>query len=211
MEKVKQQKRNRLVALAFASVLLLLVYGPLAQWFVAADRFLYDHLAGRAPNTALDNTYIASINEKHLSREDVLKKYGQVIQILQNSGVRQIVLPNPPELSSSDALPEWARLLKAKSPVFVPTGHRFAEIATHNGVVSIQPDSDNVLRQSELWQLNNGIMSPSLALAISFESSESGSDSGNKFSGTNDVIFFSNYVELPRVDLDQLLKSDATA
>jgi CHASE2 domain-containing sensor protein len=44
------QKRNRLIALSFASVLLLLVYGPLAPWFVTADRFLYDTFSSGLPN-----------------------------------------------------------------------------------------------------------------------------------------------------------------
>jgi len=209
LEKEKLQKRNRLITLTFASVLLLVVYGPLEQWFVAADRFLYDQLAGGMPNTAPDNTYIASIDAKRASREDVLKQYGQIIQVLHNSGVRRIILPNPPELSPSDALPEWTALLNSPSPVFVPTRHRFSEIATRDGAVNIRPDSDTVLRQSDLWQLDSGVMSPSMPLAINFESSESGS--GNMFSGADDVIFFSNYAEIPRIDLDRLLASNATA
>ena len=209
MEKEKLQKRNRLVALTFASVLLLVVYGPLAHWFVAADRFLYDQFAGGMPNTAPENTYIVSIDKKRTSREDVLSKYGQIIQTLQNSGVRRIILPNPPEFSSTDALPEWSALLNSSIPVFVPTQHRFADVATRSGVVSIRPDSDSVLRQSELWQLKSGVMSPSLALAINLESSESGA--GSMFSDPDDVIFFSNYVEIPRFDLNRLLASDATA
>jgi len=209
LQKGKLQKRNRLISLTFASVLLLVVYGPLAQWFVGVDRFLYDQLAGSMPNSAPDNTYIASIDTKRVSQEDVLRQYGQIIQVLQNSGVRRIILPNPPELSSTDALPEWAALLNSPSPVFVPTGHRLSEVATRNGAVIMQPDSDSVLRQSNLWQLDSGIMSPSMPLAINFESSESGS--GNMFSGADDVIFLSNYAEIPRIDLDQLLASDATA
>jgi len=208
LDKEKQQKRNRLIALTFASVLLLVVYGPLAPWFVAADRVLYDQLAGSMPNEALENTYIASIDRKRISHEDVLRQYGQIIQILQNSGVRRIILPNPPELSSTDELPGWAALLNAPSPVFVPTRHRLADVATRDGVVNIHSDSDNVLRQSELWQLDSGVMSASLPLAINFESSETGS--GNMFSGADDVIFFSNYAELPRINLDRLLESDST-
>ena len=209
MDKEKQQKRNRLIALSFVSVLLLVVYGPLAQWFVAADRVLYDQLAGGMPNKALENTYIASIDTKRSSREDVLQVYGQVLQILQNSGVRRIILSNPPAFSLSDELPDWTALLNSASPVFVPTRHRFADVATRDGFVSVRPDSDNVLRQSQLWQLNSGVMSPSLPLAINFESSATGA--GNMFSGADDVIYFSSYVELPRIDLDRLLASEATA
>ena len=209
MDKEKQQKRNRLIALSFVSVLLLVVYGPLAQWFVAADRVLYDQLAGGMPNKALENTYIASIDTNRSSREDVLQVYGRVLQILQNSGVRRIILSNPPAFSLSDELPDWTALLNSASPVFVPTRHRFADVATRDGFVSVRPDSDNVLRQSQLWQLNSGVMSPSLPLAINFESSATGA--GNMFSGADDVIYFSSYVELPRIDLDRLLASEATA
>ena len=59
-----QQKRNRIISLSFASLLLLLLYGPLANWFVAADRVLYDQLAGGMPNEALKDTYIASIDAR---------------------------------------------------------------------------------------------------------------------------------------------------
>jgi hypothetical protein len=38
------------MALTFAYLLLLLGYGPLAQWFGAADRVLYDQLAGSMLN-----------------------------------------------------------------------------------------------------------------------------------------------------------------
>ena len=33
------------VTLAFVSVLLMLIYGPGAPWFVAGDRFVYDQVA----------------------------------------------------------------------------------------------------------------------------------------------------------------------
>ena len=72
MDKENQQKRNRLIALIFASVLLLVVYGPLAPWFVAADRVLYDRLAGTLSPVALDKAYIVSIDDKRLLRPEVL-------------------------------------------------------------------------------------------------------------------------------------------
>jgi tRNA A-37 threonylcarbamoyl transferase component Bud32 len=207
LDKAKQQKRNRIIALSFAGLLLLVVYGPLAPWFVAADRVLYDQLAGAMPNTALDSTYIVSIDSSHATDEDVLKTYGQVIQVLQDSDVRRIIMPNPPAMSATDPLPAWAALLKGPSPGFVPTGHRFSDVAARDGFVSVRLDSDNVLRKSELWQLNNGVMSPSLPLAINFESSESGE--GNLLASADDVIFFSNYAELQRVDVAQLLANSS--
>ncbi len=207
MDTEKQQKRNRIIALSFASLLLLVIYGPLAQWFVAADHVLYDQLAGGMPNKALENAYIASIDTNRSTHDEVLNKYGQVIQSLQKSGVRRIILSNPPEIPTADELPGWSALLNTRTPVFVPTRHRFADVATRDGFIKFQPDSDNVLRQSELWQLNSGVMSPSLPLAINFQSSETGA--GNLLSSADDVIYFSSYVELPRIDVDGLLGADA--
>jgi hypothetical protein len=208
LDKDKQQKRNRIIALTFASVLLLVVYGPLAQWFVAADRVLYDQLAGSMPNQALDNAYIASIDTRRLAQDEVLERYGDVIEVLQNSGVQRIILPNPPEINAADELPGWAALLGSTGSVFAPTRHRFADLATRAGFVAVRLDGDNILRQSELWQLSNGVMSPSLPLAIDFESSESGAS--NMLSIADDVIYFSSYVELPRIDVDELLKTAST-
>ncbi len=205
LDKENQQKRNRIIALTFASVLLLVVYGPLAQWFVAADRVLYDQLAGGMPNKALENAYIATIDTKRSTGQEVLEDYGRVIQILQDSGVRRIILSNPPQISATDELPGWSALLTSPSPVFVPTRHRLSDVATRDGFVTVRSDSDNVLRQSRLWQLNGGVMSPSLPLAIDFESSESGM--GNLLSSADDVIFFSSYVDLPRVDIARLLEA----
>ena len=206
MDKAQQQKRNRIIALSFASVLLLLVYGPLAQWFIAADRVLFDQLAGGMPNKPLQNAYIASIDSRRSSTDEVLQEYGDVIEVLQNSGAKRIILANPPELPESENLPAWSPLLDGPTPVFVPTRHRFADVATRDGFIAFNPDADNVLRQSELWQLNNGVMSPSLALAIDFETSETGM--GTLLARADDLIYFSSYVDLPRIDVDQLLKSD---
>lgn len=205
MDTAAQQKRNRIIALAFASVLLLLMYGPLAQWFIAADRVLYDQLAGGMPNQSSENTFIASIDAVRASDKEVLDQYGAVLEVLQNSGVRRIILANPPVISESDELPGWTALIDSPSPVFVPTRHRLSSVASRDGFVGLRPDSDNVLRRSELWQLNNGIKSPSLSLAVGFESSESGS--GNALSSADDFIFLSSYVELPRLDVAQLISS----
>ncbi len=209
METNKQQKRNRIIALSFACLLLLVVYGPLAQWFVAADRVLYDQLAGGMPNKALDNAYIASIDTKRSTHDEVMSRYGQVIEALQNSGAGRIILSNPPDIPASDELPAWSALLNSQSPVFVPTRHRLADLATRDGFITIRPDSDNVLRQSELWQLNSGVMSPSLPLAIDFESSETGT--GSMLSSAEDLIYFSSYVDLPRINVNHLLSADSTA
>ena len=209
MDTAKQQKRNRIIALSFVSVLLLVVYGPLAQWFVAADRVLYDQLAGGMPNKALDNAYIATIDNSRATRVEILDQYGQVIKALQEAGARRIILSNPPEIPATMELPGWSTSLKTSIPVFVPTRHRLAEVATRDGFIAVRPDSDDVLRQSKLWQLNGGVMSPSLPLAIDFESSETGA--GFLLSSADDLIYFSSYVELPRIDVDSLLSADSPA
>ena len=201
------RKRNRLIALAFVSVLLLLIYGPLAQWFISADRVLYDQLAGGRPARALDNAYIVSINPQKKSAEAILDEYGQIIEALQASGVRHIVLANPPEISATDDLPEWSALLASGSPVFVPLGHRFSEISPRAGFVRFSSDSDGVLRRANLWRLNGGVMSPSLPLAIAFH--ESTTATAPRMSGTDDAMYFSNYSELPRIDPGDLLRTGA--
>ena len=98
------RKRNRLIVLAFVSVLLLMMYGPLAQWFVAADRTLYDQLAGGRPARALDNAYIVSINPQKKSADAILREYGQIVEALQGSGVSRIVLANPPDIPATGDL-----------------------------------------------------------------------------------------------------------
>jgi hypothetical protein len=50
LDKQRKEHRDRLVALTFVSVLLVLIYGPGAPWFVAADRLLYDRLASHVQN-----------------------------------------------------------------------------------------------------------------------------------------------------------------
>jgi serine/threonine-protein kinase len=203
----KQRKRNRIIALVFASVLLVVIYGPLSQWFVAADRVLYDQLAGGMPNKALDNTYIATIDSNKLSDDELLQKYGQVIQALQNSSVRRIILPNPPTISETENLPAWTALLASPNRAHVPTRHRLADVAAHDGFVDLRPDTDNVLRQTELWQLNSGVMSPALPLAVKFDSD--GAESGSVFASADDVIYFSSYVDLPRINIEKLINENA--
>ncbi len=200
-----QQKRNRLISLAFASVLLLLMYGPLAQWFGTADRVLYDQLAGGRPAKLLDNAYIVSINPQRKSTDALLDEYGKVIEKLQENNVARIILSNPPQIPAAADLPGWSALLATGAPVFVPARHRFAEVASNSGFVSLKPDKDGVLRHSSLWHLNGGVMSPSLPLAIAFEASATAT--APRMSGSDDAVHFSSYEELPRVDVADLLKS----
>jgi len=209
LDKTTKQKRNRIIALSFVSVLLLLVYGPLSLWFVAADRALYDRIAGGLKNQALSNAYIVSIDSQRDDPVAVMHMYGTIIQTLQNAKVGRIVLANPPTIAASEDLPEWKALLTSDVPVFVPTRHRLSEVAPKNGFVDVRPDPDGVLRRSDLWQLNSGVMSPSLPLAIAFNSP--GTGNGGLLGSTDDAIFFSSYSELPRIDTDVLTSDPSIA
>jgi serine/threonine-protein kinase len=200
-------KRNRLIALSFVSVLLLLVYGPLAQWFVAADRLLYDQLAGWLPTTSLDNTYVVSIDPQRSTPADVMNQYGKIVQKLKAANAERIILAHPLEVPATGDLPGWAAKMTTGTPVFVPSRHRFADVATNNGFVDINADKDGVLRRSELWHLNGGVMSPSLPLAVAL--ADSAVATGPRMSNSDDAIYFSNYAELPRLSVADVLKDRA--
>jgi serine/threonine-protein kinase len=200
------EKRNRLIALVFASVLLLLVYGPLAPWFVAADRFLFDTFASGMRNEPLHDTMIISIDPSRLRDSELMREYGQVLTVLTHSQAKRIILPRPPELPDGDALPGWAAALNSGVPVYVPTRHRFSDLSHRSGFVDVVPDPDGVLRTSRLWMLNGNVMSPSLALAVALDN-ENATQSG-RMSKSDDAIFFSNYVELPRMSVDDILSGE---
>ena len=197
------QKRNRLITLSFVSVLLVLIYGPLAQWFVAADRLLYDVLASSLAPKPLENAYIISIDPAKKQPAQVLEEYGEIITLLKKSNAKRIVLANPPEIAATERLPGWVATLPSGTPVYVPTRHRFAELSARDGFVSINPDDDNVLRSSSLWYLNGDVMSPSLPLAIAFDDSEAGMS--HRMSSEEDAIYLSSYAELPRIAPTDLL------
>jgi tRNA A-37 threonylcarbamoyl transferase component Bud32 len=201
------RKRNRLIALAFVSVLLLLMYGPFSQWFIGADRILYDQLAGGRPAEALDNGYIVTIEPRRKSPAEVLDLYGLVIEKLLASGVARIVLPNPPVIPENAELPAWSPLLTSGTPVFVPSRHRLAEVSGKAGIVQVSSDNDRVLRSSNLWHLNSGKMSPSLPLAIALDSSATATTP--RLSGSDDTVFLSSYKEIPRIAAGDLLQASA--
>jgi serine/threonine-protein kinase len=207
LKRQPQHKRNRLIALSFVSVLLILVYGPLAPWFVAADRVIYDQLATVMPKKPLGNAYIVSIDASRKDAAEATELYGRVLAVLQESGVRRIVMTEPPELGESGNIPGWAAAMTATTPVYAPTRHRFGDLATRDGFVEIRLDSDGVLRKSELWQLNDGVMSPSLPLAIAFDNKDA--RGSHRVSGAEDAIYLSRYVELPRIDVAGLLHEEA--
>ena len=205
MKQADLRKRNRIVALAFVSVLLLLMYGPLAQWFIAADRVLYDQLAGGRPAKALENGFIVSIDPQRKDEAQILDEYGQVIEKLRDSGVSRIVLANPPDIPDASELPGWTALLADQTPIFVPSRHRFADVSGNSGFVQLFPDNDGILRRSNLWHLNGGVMSPSLPLAIAFEASATAT--APRMSGSDDAVYFSSYKEIPRIGVEDLLNA----
>jgi serine/threonine-protein kinase len=201
------RKRNRLIALVFVSVLLLLMYGPLSQWFIAADRVLYDQLAGGRPAKALSDGYIVSIDPRRKGEQDVLEEYGRILESLQDSNVERIVLANPPAIPAAADLPGWTALLAGGTPVFVPARHRFADVSSNSGFVQLNSDNDGVLRRSSLWHLNGGVMSPSLPLAIAIKASATAT--APRLSGSDDAVFLSSYREIPRIVVEDLLKAPA--
>jgi serine/threonine-protein kinase len=203
LKPLQQQKRNRLLALSFVSVLLLLVYGPLAPWFIAADRVLYDQMATHLPNKPLDNALIISIDPAKTEPGQIAATYGRIIAVLKQSNVKRIILTQPPDVAENENLPGWAVAMNATVPVYAPTRHRFSDVVNRNGFVDIQTDSDGVLRRAALWQLNDGVMSPSLPLAVAFDNVDA--TAGHRMSGSEDAIYLSNYAELPRVEVDDLL------
>ena len=200
------QKRNRLIALSFASVLLLLVYGPLAPWFITADRFLYDTFASGMPNRPLDNAIIISIDPSRTSHDALVADYGQVLSVLSRSQARRIILPQPPELSADERLPGWSAALGGPVPVYVPNSHRLAELTRQTGFMEFTPDDDGVLRRTNLWQLNGAIMSPSLPLAVALDNEDLPPSS--RMSASDDTVYLSNYEDLPRVAVDEILFGD---
>ncbi|MCH7637731.1 MAG: protein kinase [Proteobacteria bacterium] len=201
----KKQKRNRLIALCFASVFMLLVYGPLAQWFVAADRMLYDQLATHFPGDSLSNAFIISIDPSKLDSAEVINTYGRIIGVLRQNDVRRIILTQPPDLSDNGRVPGWAAAMSNGTRIYAPTHHRFADLATRDGFLEFPPDDDGVLRRAALWQLNGGVMSPSLPLAIAFDNEDSAAS--QRLSSAENAIYTSNYAELPRIGVDDLLNS----
>jgi len=167
----RKEHRDRWVVLSFVSVLLVLIYGPLAPWFVAADRFIYDIFAPSVRTSSLEDGVIVSISPARKSADEILAEYGRLLENLQNQSVKRIILAEP--------------------PIFVPTDHRLSDVASRTGTLKLQPDSDGVLRQSQLWHLQGGVMSPSLPLAVGLASDKYFVDA--RISAADLAIFLTNY------------------
>ena len=202
----RKEHRDRLVVLSFISVLLVLIYGPAASWFISADRFVYDQFAAHVRNDPLEDAVIISINPAKKSGDEILAEYGSLIETVNNQGVERIILADPPAMPSGGELPGWSALLSGGTPVFVPAGHRFADIANGTGIFSLDPDSDNVLRQSRLWHLQGGIMSPSLPLAIALANRNFVADP--RVSHADFAIYLTKYVPIDRLQPEHVLSAN---
>jgi len=202
----RKEHRDRLVVLSFVSVLLVLIYGPLAPWFVAADRFFYDLFAANVRSSALEDGVIISINPARKSAAEIESEYGKLLETLEAQSVKRIVLAEPPSFNDTDELPSWSAMLGGELPIFVPNNHRLADVANRTGALNLQPDSDDVLRQSQLWHLQNGVMSPSLPLAVALASEDFSADA--RISVTDTAIYLTNYEPLRRIDASDILTAN---
>ena len=204
MDNQRKERRDRLVALTFVSVLLVLIYGPGAPWFIGADRFLYDQMAGYVSNEPLENGLIVSINGSRMAPKEVSDQYGRLIQRFKKQNVKRIVLASPPALDEYAELPGWAATLSIGVPVYVPINHRLADVASKSGFLDVTVDNDGVFRRSELWKFHGGLMSPSLPLTMALDNPEAGADP--RISGADEAIYLSNYEPIPRLTAKEVLE-----
>jgi serine/threonine-protein kinase len=195
-----------MVVLAFVSILLVVIYGPLASWFVAADRFLYDRLAATVQSAPLENAVIVSIDPAKKSGDEVIGEYGRILQVLRNQQVERIILTEPPQLAESAELPGWADMLSDTLPIFVPHDHRLAAVAAHTGAFNVTPDNDGVLRISRLWHFQGDTMTPTLPLAISLMTRDYSGDP--RISNTDFEVYHTKFSTPERLEAEQILDAE---
>ncbi len=203
MSEKRKEHRDRLVVLGFVSVLLVLIYGPLAPWFVSADRFLYDTFASNIRVNTLDDSVIVSIDPARKSRDEIFAEYGRLMQSFQKQGVERVIIAEPPAMEVTDELPGWAAMLSGAMPIFVPANHRLADVSNRTGAFVLEPDKDQVLRKSRLWYLQGGSMLPSLPLAVALSSQDYSADL--RVSAADIEIYLSSYVAVERLSPGQAL------
>ncbi len=203
MDKERKENRDRLVVLSFVSVLLVLAYGPGAPWFLGADRILFDQFASYVKNVPLENSLIVSVNPSRKSQDEIASEYGRILQVFKQQNVERIIISQAPDMANATELPRWAATLSSGVPVFVPADHRLAEVATATGVLSLQPDSDDVLRRSRLWHLQDGVMSPSLPLSVALNQQDY--TPNPRILGGDTAIYLTNYTPLDRLSADDVL------
>jgi len=165
---------------------------------------LYDQIAGLNRSRAPANTVIVSINPDKMDQDKLLLTYGRIIQAAKSNGAKRIILADPPTIAADAQLPGWAATLSAGVPVYVPSAHRFADVASKTGLLQLNADSDGILRSLNLWQLEGGSIVPSLPLVIALSDPAYASDP--RISATDDVIFLSR-----RAPIDRLLPEDIFA
>jgi len=190
-------------------MLLVLIYGPLAAWFIAADRFLYDIFASNVQSQPPENTLIVSIDPDRKSRDEILTEYGRLLETLQAHKVKRVVLAEPPAMTADDALPGWSVMLSGQLPIIVPANHRLADVANRTGVFMLQPDNDDVLRRSRLWHLDGGSLRPSLALATALTSPDFAADP--RVGHSDFEIYHSNYAPVQRLASMDVLTGNVPA
>jgi len=203
LDKQKKERRDRLVVLSFVSVVLMLVYGPAAQFFLAADRAFYDAIATHIGNETLTDGAIVSINPGKRSQSALSDVYGEVVQKVRDAGAARIVLTDGPEPRPDADLPGWAATLGSGDQLFVPRGHALAGLATNTGFLVLQPDDDGVLRSMSLWQFESGVMFPSLPLAIAISNHETAAES--RIERGYDAVYLSNYRPVQRFSAEEVL------
>ena len=206
MDKKRKEHRDRLVVLSFVSVLLVLIYGPAAPWFLGADRFLFDQFATHVRNAPLENGVIVSVNPAKKSTDEVTAEYGRILQVFNTHNVGRVIISQGPEIGSTGELPGWAVTLAAGVPLFVPSDHRLADMVTTTGILDLQPDSDDVLRWSSLWHLQGGVMSPSLPLSVALQDKNFAIDP--QISTADIAIALTNYSPIERISAENVLAPD---
>ena len=206
MDKKRKEHRDRLVVLSFVSVLLVLIYGPAAPWFVGADRFLFDQFATHVRNAPLENGVIVSVNPAKKSTDEVTAEYGRIMQVFNTHNVGRVIISQGPEIGSTGELHGWAVTLAAGAPLFVPSDHRLADMVTTTGILDLQPDSDDVLRWSSLWHLQGGVMSPSLPLSVALQDKNFAIDP--QISTADIAIALTNYNPIERISAENILAPD---
>ena len=205
----RKEHRDRLVTLAFVSVLLVLFYGPGTDWFVGADRALYDALASRAQEVPLADGVIVTIDPASLSADQPLDDFGEVIGWLQANGANRIIVPSAPPFAENAPLPEWAESMAHKGPIYTQRRHPLAMRATKSGFVELDEDNDGILRAAPLWQLIDGVMTPSLAVTVALANPEQFNDP--RLSNIDDSVYLTGFAPLPRIDAHDLLNGALTA
>lgn len=180
----------------------MLIYGPLAPWFVSADRLLFDLFARATKSRPPQQTLIISINPERKSLSDILDSYGFLLRLAQENNAKRVILPDPPAIEEDAELPGWAAAMSYGIPVFVPADTRFADVASKTGILNLKPDSDGILRQMVLWHLQGGVMAPSLPLAVALNEPSFAADP--RISAADNVIFLTRYPEVERLSPDDL-------